>query len=241
MPAAHVLPRAIPILSGPTSAPIDGEREALISGHLYLVEQIARRLHRRLPRMIQLDDLRSDGALGLLSAARHYDPWRGISFATFASHRIRGSIIDGLRERDPSANSRRARMRNEAKAGVGRNDKSPFAGPASAGMPPPLPRFCSLQTVVRNEPTARALRSRIPRPEQRFEIRDLLATLLRRLPANARRMIYFKWIKELSQKDLARRWGVSQARISTRHTRAMQLLRRSANVRNEANGRNSEC
>ena len=61
-----------------------------------LVRSLALKVHRGLPRRIELDDLIGYGQLGLVEAAREFDPARGTRFATFAYYRIRGAIYDGL-------------------------------------------------------------------------------------------------------------------------------------------------
>ena len=58
-------------------------------------------LHRRFPGRFELDDLVQIGLLGLIDAAARYQPWRGVFFRAFARHRIRGTILDALRGRDP--------------------------------------------------------------------------------------------------------------------------------------------
>lgn len=65
---------------------------------LDLVEKLARRAARNLGRHVELDDLMSYGREGLLDAARRYDASRGVPFRAFATFRIRGAIIDGLRQ-----------------------------------------------------------------------------------------------------------------------------------------------
>lgn len=61
-----------------------------------LVRSLALKIHRSLPRRIDLDDLIGYGQVGLAEAAHDFDPSRGIRFATFAYYRIRGAIYNGL-------------------------------------------------------------------------------------------------------------------------------------------------
>ncbi len=65
---------------------------------LDLVDLIARQLGRRVSRTVSLDDLRSFGREGLLQAARSFDSSRGVPFRRWANVRIRGAMIDGLRQ-----------------------------------------------------------------------------------------------------------------------------------------------
>src|SRR5712691_8408219 len=74
--------------------------EALIQDYAPLVKYVAQRLACRLPASICLDDLISAGVLGLMDAIEKYDPTRGTTFKTYAELRIRGAMLDELREWD---------------------------------------------------------------------------------------------------------------------------------------------
>jgi RNA polymerase sigma factor FliA len=82
------------------------EREALILSHIPQVELLARRQHRRWPQ-IELDDLISAGTIGLIQAVDRFDPSRNLKLKTFAEHRIRGALMDYLRQLDPLARTLR--------------------------------------------------------------------------------------------------------------------------------------
>lgn len=64
---------------------------------LELVDKLARQLVRTTGGSLQLDELRSFGREGLLDAARRYDPDRGVPFKGYASFRVRGAMLDGVR------------------------------------------------------------------------------------------------------------------------------------------------
>lgn len=74
--------------------------EALIKEHALLVKRIAHHLLGRLPQSVQLDDLIQVGMIGLLEAARNYDPSKGASFETYAGIRIKGHMLDEVRQND---------------------------------------------------------------------------------------------------------------------------------------------
>jgi RNA polymerase sigma factor FliA len=75
-------------------------REALVIQHLPQVRLIARRIHERLPSYISLDDLISTGVIGLLAAIDNFDASLNVQLKTYAERRIRGAIMDSLRELD---------------------------------------------------------------------------------------------------------------------------------------------
>src|SRR5688572_14981414 len=62
------------------------------------VKPIAFRLRRTIGRAAEVDDLVSYGQSGLLDAARRFDPERGVPFRAFANFRIRGAMLDGVRQ-----------------------------------------------------------------------------------------------------------------------------------------------
>jgi RNA polymerase sigma factor for flagellar operon FliA len=72
--------------------------EQFVREHRQLVRKIALHIKRRLPSYIELEELLQAGFVGLLEARKHYKSSMGTTFETFASIRIRGSIIDSLRK-----------------------------------------------------------------------------------------------------------------------------------------------
>ena len=75
-------------------------RDQIILDHLPQVELLARKLHRRCPQ-VELDDLISAGTIGLIGAVDRFDPARNCKLKTLAEHRIRGAMLDYLRQLDP--------------------------------------------------------------------------------------------------------------------------------------------
>jgi RNA polymerase sigma factor for flagellar operon FliA len=71
--------------------------EALVMAHLGLVKRVAMHLKVRIPPFMELDELIQLGMIGLLEAARAYDPTKGIEFENFAHTRVRGAMLDEVR------------------------------------------------------------------------------------------------------------------------------------------------
>lgn len=88
----------------------------LISEYAGLVKRIAHQLMARLPNSVQLDDLIQSGMIGLLEAAAKFDGTRGASFKTYASIRIRGSMLDEVRRGDWTPRSVHRNARRVAQA-----------------------------------------------------------------------------------------------------------------------------
>ena len=100
---------AAPALADPTRR-VDGQtRGEACERYQRKIVLIARRLHERLPSdcALTLEDLVSYGAIGLLEAFDRYDDDRGIQFNTFAEYRIRGAMLDALRNTDTFTRRRR--------------------------------------------------------------------------------------------------------------------------------------
>jgi RNA polymerase sigma factor FliA len=75
-------------------------REQLILQELPQVYYTARQIHERLPKQVPLEDLVHAGVIGLIEAVRSYDPTKSVPLKSYAKFRIRGSILDSLRELD---------------------------------------------------------------------------------------------------------------------------------------------
>src|SRR5512139_973792 len=89
----------------------DSERERLILEHLPQVRLIARRIHERLPDSVSLEDLISTGIVGLISAIDNFDASHNVKLKTYAEYKIRGAILDSLRELDWAPRQQRKRAK----------------------------------------------------------------------------------------------------------------------------------
>ena len=94
-----------------TDESVGTDRERLILEHLPQVRLIARRIHERLPENVSLDDLISNGIIGLIAAVDRFDPAQNVQLKTYAEHKIRGAILDSLREMDWAPKNKRRRAK----------------------------------------------------------------------------------------------------------------------------------
>jgi RNA polymerase sigma factor for flagellar operon FliA len=104
--------------------------DGLVAANANLVKRIAFHLMNRLPPSVQAEDLIQAGMIGLLEAARHYDPSQGASFETYAGIRVRGAMLDEIRRSDwtPRSVHRKSReaaeMLREIEQETGRDAKA---------------------------------------------------------------------------------------------------------------------
>lgn len=76
------------------------EKDQLVERFVPLVKRIAQHLLARLPASVQLEDLVQNGMIGLLEAISRYETGHGAQFETYATQRIRGAMLDSLRDAD---------------------------------------------------------------------------------------------------------------------------------------------
>jgi len=88
--------------------------DGLVAANANLVKRIAFHLLNRLPPSVQAEDLIQAGMIGLLEAARHYDPSQGASFETYAGIRVRGAMLDEIRRSDWTPRSVHRKSREAA-------------------------------------------------------------------------------------------------------------------------------
>ncbi len=191
------LPRSLP--SGPPAPDRDEELEQWRQ----LVWYVVNRIRPRLPASVGEEDLFSAGMVGLLSAARSYDPNRGAEFKTYAYHRIRGAILDELRRLDFLPRSQRERNRR-----IGRE---------SPGLVP-LPTDEDGQECLEAAPERQAV-----------DNEDLLARLreeIDRLPARMRTVMALYHYEGLKMREIGERLGLTESRVSQIHSNAVSRLRR---------------
>lgn len=97
-----------------SNAPAD--RNQLLVEHIPLVRYVARKIHERLPQHVEMDDLVSAGTLGLIDALNKFDAGKKVQFRSYAQFRIRGAILDGLRDLDWGSRELRRKGRNVEEA-----------------------------------------------------------------------------------------------------------------------------
>jgi len=221
----------------------------LIQAYAPLVKYIAQRLACRLPDSICLDDLISTGVLGLMDAIEKYDPTRGTTFKTYAELRIRGAMLDELREWDWAPRSVREKERalTQAYAALERQHGRPAdEEEVAALLGLDLDTFSAWLSDVRgvsvlsldrplelephgNTSTALArLVDAAPGPLQMTEAQDLrthLAAAIDQLPEREKVVLSLYYYEELTMQEIGEVLDVTLSRISQIRTKAILHLR----------------
>ena len=213
----------------------EDERKHLIESHLALVRAVARRYEGRGE---SLDDLVQVGAIGLIKASDRFDPSRGVAFATFATPSIEGAIRHHLRDR---VSSLRIPRELQQKSGELHQRTGELA--AALGRSPTTHELAtSLDTNEHDvERVLRADRARESIPislgDGGVELSDestslagsedrlLLAGSLRTLDERERRIVLLRFHADLTEREIARELGISQAHVSRLLGGALAKLR----------------
>ena len=147
---------------GTTANAAASPRDQLILEHMPQVRLIARRIQERLPQHISLEDLISTGVVGLIAAIDHFDPRHNVKLKTYAEYKIRGAILDSLREMDwvPRQRRRKARQIETAVAAAEQQlQRPPTEEETAAELQVSLQQFREWLLEVRgHEPGASAPR-----------------------------------------------------------------------------------
>ncbi|RRA50297.1 FliA/WhiG family RNA polymerase sigma factor [Acidipila sp. EB88] len=223
-------------------------QEQLLLAHLPIVRFVARAIHDRLPQHVELDELVSAGTLGLVDAARKFNPTKNVQYRSYAQFRVRGAILDSLRALDwsPRELRRKGRALHEAantlKARLGREPQDAEVAAAMGLSLLHLQQLTgqlrslemgSLQTERGGEDGGDEELQFLPAKESENplamllegEARDRVRTALESLPAREREVMLLYYFEELTMREIGSMLGVVESRISQIHHMALRRLR----------------
>ena len=222
------------------------DREQRVQQYLPLVKRIAHHLMARLPANVQLEDLVQNGMIGLLDAMAHYEEGFGAQFETYASQRIRGAMLDGLRENDWLPRQVRRDMRR-VEASVQqleqKNGRTPSEGELAAHMGMALSDYQHLLQEARGHQLlyledfggdqdedflARHLGSSEMEPSAQLENKDLrhaVAEAVRALPEREQLLMALYYDEELNLREIGEVMGVTESRVCQLHNQAISRIR----------------
>lgn len=230
-------------------SPISAEPlEKLLLEHVPQVKYIARRIHDRLPPQVPIEDLISAGVLGLMDALQKYDPKKNVQLKSYAKFRIRGAILDSLRELDWSPRDLRRKARQiEAAHGALRErlGRAATETELAAELSMTLDELhkslgdlrgleiSSLQTPTGTEGQEQPLSEVLPNRDDhdplflclQDERKDLLHKAIDELPEKERQVLSLYYFEELTMKEVGVVLGVGESRVSQVHSAALTRLR----------------
>jgi RNA polymerase sigma factor for flagellar operon FliA len=221
-------------------------RDQLLARHLGLVHHVAREVSRRIP-SIELGELVSAGALGLMKALDSFDLTRGLAFSTYAVLRIRGAILDDLRSRDSTPRSvrmKRRKIETVAAALEAELGRAPAPKEVAERLEIDLATFWKWKDAVgihceaevpTNSKGQRASRDAenhadpgIPLASQQMvdsEHVGQLRNLISRLPDQQRRVLALYYYEELNLRQVGEVLNVSESRVSQIRSQALRRLK----------------
>jgi len=222
--------------------------DQLLLEQLPQVKYIARRIHERLPQHVPFDDLLHAGIVGLIDAMHKFDPTKNVRFASYAKFRIRGAILDSLRDMDwsPRDLRRKARRLEEAMQKLQTNlGRSVTAPELAQAMDMTLNEFQhllnelrglevgSLQIESLEDGRETNLGENLPGPPDQdpltlylqSERKQMLARAITFLPEREQQVLALYYQEELTMKEVGAVLGVGESRVSQIHSMAVVHLR----------------
>ena len=222
------------------------KKDQLVQRFAPLVKRIAYHLMARLPSSVQVDDLIQNGMIGLLDAIDRFEAGMGAQFETYAAQRVRGAMLDGLRENDWLPRSLRREFRQIEKAiaqleqEYGRppteNELAKALGVSLGEYQKILQDARGHQLISFEDLTAEGDEDFLERhlvddsgdPSRILEdenIRKSLVKAIELLPEREKLMMALYYEQDLNLREIGDVMGVTESRVCQLHTQAVARLR----------------
>ena len=231
-------------------------RDRVVLEHLPLVKAIAVRVHENLPVHVDMDDLVHAGILGLFDAASKYNPDKQVAFSSYAKHRIKGAILDSLRQLDWASRDMRRRHKQVEAATrelASELKRNPTEQEIAAKLGIDQERWRSMMLDLRNVGLVSAsTRSNdsedLPAPDfpskpetqpdsicAREQLRSVLGIAMQTLPERYQKVVSLYYTREMTMEEIGTILGINESRVSQIHKAALEKMA----VVLESNGINS--
>ncbi len=220
-----------------------GMSAKMLEQYMPLVNSIASMVSGKgLPPSIDFNDLVSDGVVGLMKAWENFDPTRGVKFETYASYRIRGEILDGLKNYNPVPYRVQVMIRDMAKKGYKEIAKERADAPKKKELTEAefkdaikkirkvvsASALMYLLSIEQIEERAEVSASGGATPHEQMEFADLKARLdkgVEELPEIEKKVVKMFFKGETSQKDIAAKLKLSRSKVNRVIGKAITRLR----------------
>lgn len=222
-------------------------REELIIEYVPLVKVVAGRLSMYLGYTVEYDDLVSYGIFGLIDAIDKFDYDKGIKFETYASLRIRGSILDQIRKMDWIPRSVRQKQKQMESAiskieaeenrvatdeeiakelNLSLDEYYNWQGQTKVTNIASIDEFVEQGVEVKAFDTRKYAQNEPEHAYEQEEVKELLASSLEGLTEKERMVVLLYYYEELTLKEISHVLEVSESRVSQLHTKALQKMKK---------------
>ena len=220
-------------------------RDRIVLEHLPLVKAIAVRVHENLPVHVDLDDLVHAGVLGLFDAASKFNPDKQVVFSSYAKHRIKGAILDSLRQLDWASRDMRRRHKQVEAATrdlAAELKRNPTELEVANKLGIDQNRWRSMMLDLRNVGLISAsTRSNenddLPAPDfpsnpetqpdsicAREQLRSVLTVAIKTLPERYQKVVLLYYTNEMTMKEIGGVLGINESRVSQIHKIALKKM-----------------
>jgi RNA polymerase sigma factor for flagellar operon FliA len=220
-------------------------RDRIVLEHLPLVKAIAVRVHENLPVHVDLDDLVHAGVLGLFDAASKFNPDKQVAFSSYAKHRIKGAILDSLRQLDWA--SRDLRRRHKQVEAATRElaatlQRTPTESEIAQKLGIDVERWRQMMVDLRSvgliSASSRAAEhDDLPAPDfpskpetqpdnmcSREQMRSVLGVAMKTLPERYQKVVFLYYTNEMTMKEIGGILGINESRVSQIHKSALEKM-----------------
>ena len=219
---------------------------------LPIVKRIALRIREHLPAHVEVDDLYADGVVGLVDAVAKFDVNKRVKLGSYARHRVRGAILDGLRTADPATRDLRRKnnaiqkLYRELELKVGRSvhddEMAAASGMSLAEWHRALNEVHSAGLDCGSRTLSAGPTVRLPSTDPEFlidgndnpfdlcyrrELQKILVRAVSHLRERERQIIRLRYQGDLTMKQIAELMHVDESRISQLHSAALGRLKAS--------------
>ena len=221
-------------------------KDQLVQRFAPLVKRIAYHLMARLPSSVQVDDLIQNGMMGLLDAINRFEAGMGAQFETYAAQRVRGAMLDGLRENDWLPRSLRRDFRR-IEVAVSQLDQEYGRPPGEQELADALDmtladyqkmlqearghQLISFEDLVEDGDEnflERHLTDNASEPSRILEdesLRQMLVQGIELLPEREKLMMALYYEQDLNLREIGEVMGVTESRVCQLHSQAVVRLR----------------
>lgn len=227
------------------------DKEQLVQQYAQLVKRLAFQLMTKLPASVQVEDLIQNGMIGLLDAIGRFEEGLGAQFETYAVQRIRGAMLDGLRENDWVPRGIRREMRRVEEAIhqlEHRHGRPPSEGELADTLGMSLADYQSLLQDARGHQFVyledlagdrdedyleRNFASETPDPLAILEDEEMRRALVRSieaLPEREKMVMALYYDEDLNLKEIGEIMGVTESRVCQLHSQAIARLRAATQI-----------